>query len=415
MLRSKKSARESRRTIILVLLLLAFVNVQVLFYLLTGFVFFTSSIALYLILALLFYYPLVFILKKYFPIKKALVVNFRISLFTFFILLMLLDIGLMFTRFNASYHENRFYFYRSPYINYHKSWYHVWRKDHQLKSSEYNFHRSVNGIGISDTSALPDEADTMQRILCLGDSFTEGDGAPADSSWPSILQSLLRNDEKYRNVKVVNAGICGSDPWFQFFLLRDRLMVYKPEMVIQAINFSDVYDMIIRGGVSRFRDDSTVKYNSAPWWEWFYGSSRLFRIFIHRYAGINEYLMPGESLLIDKLRAMRQIRLACTHTGRLLDNKGIRYVIVFHPLKSEVEKKWFPLKLLVEHLKKHTSYKIINLYDLFVVAGMNEQNIYRYYWKTDGHHKAAGYSLFAEQIFLKIKDDHESNAPVIKQ
>lgn len=383
----------------LLLLLLAHYAV----YLISGIVIPTSTIALYLSLIP----PVVFLLRRleFLIVRKKSSNSQGVKVFavTFIVLLMLLDIGVMFTPLNYSYHERRNFYYKSLYINYRKPWYHVWKHDHKLKTSEYEYERVINSLGLSGEEPDINKRTGSFRVICLGDSFTEGDGAPADSSWPAALQNIVDKHPEQRNFDVINAGVCGSDPWFSFVLLRDKLMPYKPDMVIQAVNFSDVYDMIIRGGAGRFKPNGTVKYSDPPCWEFFYASSRFIRWIAHHTGGYDEFLIKPDELLISKIRALRQLRLAFTLTGSMLDQDGVRYAIVFHPLKHEVDKEWFPLYILAEHMRKHTDWEIVDLYEFFRKSyGMNVSNTAAYYWMRDGHHKSRGYDLMAEGIYRSL-------------
>jgi lysophospholipase L1-like esterase len=59
----------------------------------------------------------------------------------------------------------------------------------------------------------------------------------------------------------MNAGICGSDPCYDFMQLKDHLLAYQPDMIIQMISTNDAStDLQLRGGLERFQADGTVKY-----------------------------------------------------------------------------------------------------------------------------------------------------------
>ena len=44
---------------------------------------------------------------------------------------------------------------------------------------------------------------TTQKLLCIGDSLTEGYGIPSERAWPPLLQEML-------GVEVINCGISGD-------------------------------------------------------------------------------------------------------------------------------------------------------------------------------------------------------------
>ncbi len=47
------------------------------------------------------------------------------------------------------------------------------------------------------------------RVLCLGDSLTEGYGVAKEAAWPALVQNELRA-KGYKDVELINAGISGS-------------------------------------------------------------------------------------------------------------------------------------------------------------------------------------------------------------
>jgi lysophospholipase L1-like esterase len=65
-----------------------------------------------------------------------------------------------------------------------------------------------NGLGLR--GELPDKKKKI--ILFLGDSFTEGAGAPVDSSVPELLRKYVVSNDSTSDV--LNAGIAGNDIFF---------------------------------------------------------------------------------------------------------------------------------------------------------------------------------------------------------
>jgi acyl-CoA thioesterase-1 len=86
----------------------------------------------------------------------------------------------------------------------------------------------------SFASARPD-ADPI-RIVCLGDSLTEGYGLAPEQAYPSRLESGLR--ERGYAVRVVNAGISGSTSASAVSRLRWQLRS-GPDWVVIALGGND--------------------------------------------------------------------------------------------------------------------------------------------------------------------------------
>ncbi len=77
----------------------------------------------------------------------------------------------------------------------------------ETEEFSYPLH-SINSLGLFDS-----EKDIKAKIIILGDSFTQGLGAPPDSSFPFILEKLIKQP-------ILNAGLSGSNPIFENNLLK---------------------------------------------------------------------------------------------------------------------------------------------------------------------------------------------------
>lgn len=78
---------------------------------------------------------------------------------------------------------------------------------------------------VSDTSTY--------RILCLGDSFTYGVGAPIDKDYPSQLENILNKKYPEKSFKIINKGIPGgySSPELPNSIV-NAIKEYSPDMII---------------------------------------------------------------------------------------------------------------------------------------------------------------------------------------
>lgn len=127
--------------------------------------------------------------------KQFFVVPFVRGVLVMWLSLCLLEFLLRITSVFNMYSETRYGYYYSPLLSITKSWFYV---DHanstkQLNSgSEYAFDRHTNSLGLSDKEWILKKDSGTIRILTVGDSFTVGDGASADSTYPVLLGTLLK-------------------------------------------------------------------------------------------------------------------------------------------------------------------------------------------------------------------------------
>jgi lysophospholipase L1-like esterase len=302
------------------------------------------------------------------------------------------------------YNQSNYYHLKKPF------------EEYQLKSDEFNFNRKANSIGIPEKEIIKNKPKNITRILCLGDSFTEGDGADKDSSYVTFLNRSLQ--QKFQNIEVINGGRCGSDPFFDFKLLQDILIKYQPDIILQSFTTNDLFfDMVKRGGNERFQQDSIIKNPNERWWTPIYIFSYTSRILIQTIGGYDKYLIKQKEYpqLIDKMKG-ESTKLFQEYNE--FAKKNHTDLIVFSlPFKwdfSNTDNNNFHQEFSTSFSK--FSSKFYNLQPCYEDEIKNSQTKFQdYYWKIDGHHNAKGYEMMAkclEEIVTpiiekRIEKDHE--------
>jgi lysophospholipase L1-like esterase len=338
------------------------------------------------------------IFKKDEIVKKAILLAFGI-----WNGLVLIEIGLSIIGINKTYSEERRGAYQSPFELNASNYYHVYHPyDSNTSSSpEFSFVSKYNALGYlgKDWSLIKSKP---TRLIVFGDSFTEGDGAPQDSSYPAILAEMLKD-----SFEVLNAGVRGSDPVFGIKNLEDRLLKYQPDLVIQAVSENDVlFDFCIRGGFERFQKDGTLKFNSPPIWEPLYALSYSLRIIFNLMdKNLSEPCGNCDDLSLEMKR--NSLLKEVFDRYELLGKKyHFKTLVLFYPTKFEVKKdKWFfdftPSKKYISNLST------VNYIDIFPCyrqkMKLSNKDPMHYYWKIDGHHNSSGYKLMAECVAEAIQ------------
>mgnify|MGYP001557701903 CR=1 FL=1 len=127
------------------------------------------------------------------------------------------EIVLRLTSFETTYTEKTQGVFIDPVKLISNEWYKVGRPGDSIEmvTQEFVFRRKFNAEGFSDKEWKKQKDSNEVRIITLGDSFTEGDGTVYDSCYPKVLEELLQKEFPEAKINVMNAGHCGSDPWFE--------------------------------------------------------------------------------------------------------------------------------------------------------------------------------------------------------
>ena len=315
------------------------------------------------------------------------------------------EIFLSFYGVNKTYLEKISGHYESPYHPPEKDYYHTWPKGvgHWIRKPEYSYWRPTNSLGFADVEWSVAKKPGQLRILSLGDSFTEGDGAPFDSSYVAIMERELHSSDD--SIYIMNAGTCGSDPFNNYMNLRDRLMAYEPDIVIQSIHSADMSaDILLRGGFGRFQQDGTVKYEPGPWWEPIYAVSYVGRTFF-KIEGYNELLRKNSITPNEINRVNESVKDLFAQYTSLCKAHHVKLLFVIHPEKQEVEhnKYDYDFSYILNHLPADESIKVADLLPSYrEYIKVNSGKIADYYWRYDGHHNSKGYKMMAETTLKYI-------------
>jgi lysophospholipase L1-like esterase len=336
------------------------------------------------------------IVDKTFMDKVKIV--FYASLIVFTTLELILNSGFLGYK---TYSENNAGRYLSFYSNYMPGNNHTYWLNGSVNNqkSEFQYVKYSNSLGFVDLEWPLKKQEEEIRIIALGDSFTEGDGAHFDSSYVAALRRLLPE-----NYSVMNAGICGSDPVFNFKNLEDKLLPYQPDHVLQTISADDIRsDFRIRGGFERFETASKKYFRSRPWWEPIYAVSYVSRIFFSA-LGYDQTLQRP---LKNEEEEMLKLLMAevINKYSRLGQQNGFTISIILLPTIDELcyNFRLFDLTFINNLANQYPNIKILNLGDCYLERS-NQQcdSLLPYFWPLDKHHNAAGYQMMAECIAVHL-------------
>jgi len=365
--------------------------------------------------AVLFLFMTLYLLGLYIMLRKLIMLftekriifqkNMITLISSLFITVFAVETILRISGITATYPEKRSHYYSSPYLPQDRGWLHIRPANDviRLKTPEYEFERRTNSLGLSDIEHPVAKDSNEFRIIGIGDSFTEGDGADKDSTWIKFLERSLRKQNPERKLRFMNAGVCGSDPFFEYILLRDKLLKYKPDLVILAIN-DEIIDIIVRGGMERFKADGTLMFLKAPGWEWIFSVSHIFRLIVRNALHYDHLLISPWEYSKRFETAFKQLNESMLLFKTLSEKEGFKLLVVVHPMKMEIHKKKYQyLDKTLEFAKKN-GMETMDMLSYFIhQENISAENAGNYFWKYDGHHNARGYAAFARGVEWKLK------------
>jgi lysophospholipase L1-like esterase len=353
-----------------------------------------------------------FVLSLYLGFKILNVKNIKKSVkfyfFGVYIFLLSLEFFLRSFPFLKTYTEKNNLSYKSTFEVYHEGWYINYPKNHKFYSGrkEFNYKYFTNDLGILANNYK--EKSTKKKILCLGDSFTEGVGSPQDSSWPSLLQYKL-DEYMPQYYDVINGGISGSDVFFSSKLYKDKLSCYKPDEIIIFINWTDLDDIIIRGTEERFGPNHKLVMKKGPIYERLYMKSFIFRFIIHKVLQLNYLFITDSKFKEKQIEACNVISKKLNEIENLLNKDSIPMKVVIHPIREELKLNKYFVNCFEKMIEKG-GYEKLDLLNYSIENNVFKKKKDEYFWPYDGHFNSDGYDIVAQSIFdyfYSKKDYHD--------
>lgn len=318
--------------------------------------------------------------------------------------LFLAEAGLMILGTNKTYSESRNGIYVSLFSNFSNDSLRTYGKNvtHALSTPEYNFERKTNAHGFSDQAFEPKGAKIL--IQTYGDSFTEGDGAPSDSSYPAILRTFLGD-----GFTVQNYGICGNDPGFYVPQFGKVGASYNPDLIVLCYGTGDLMmDMMSRGGLERF---TMLGWHTreGPWWEVVYAISHVSRVFFHAAETRYDNFFMSDAEMVRQLRLLENSWTGVfAEIARLAEINQTQVLLIKKPERAEIalNQYQYDMAFFDKFLMHHPVFRHVDLMHYYNQQGLvSHQTTAPYYWPIDGHHNATGYAAMAKGVYDALKSE----------
>lgn len=303
----------------------------------------------------------------------------------------------------STYSERNYGDYRDVLGREQEGWLHVWPANttQELSTAEFSYTYSINADGVRDLPREPIAEPGRKRIVVLGDSFAEGVGADRHEAWPAVLGDRLESEGL--SVEVLNAGVSGSDPCFAYQLLRQRFLRYRPDLVILAINDSDISDVVWWGGLERFHPDGRTRGRPRPAAFLAYRHSHLARWMLHSFFGLDRTTFAfGEPGRVN-WDAQRKLVETCAAIAGLRAEHPFEFLVLVHPVPDSLRfnRTWY-FNAFFDQLTER-GIASVNLTAPLgeALAGVPYEE---YAWPIDCHFNAYGYSVFARTVERVLRE-----------
>ena len=105
---------------------------------------------------------------------------------------------------------------------------------------EFSYHFAANSQGLRSPEIPLQRPEGAQRVLVVGDSYTEGVGVEYDETFCGILDREFRTDDE---IDFINGGIRGRGPLHYGRVFMTAGLQYDPTTLLIALHTNDLADM----------------------------------------------------------------------------------------------------------------------------------------------------------------------------
>jgi lysophospholipase L1-like esterase len=327
-------------------------------------------------------------------------VLFNIALF-FFLAEVVLRIGGYYQNYGEANGGNFIDYFRSTYPGPLATW--TPNKTHIHTTNEFSYEVASNSLGIRDVEHTLEKPQGVKRIVVLGDSFTEGVGAPFDSAWHQRMAYYLNQDSTLGEWEIINGAASGGDPFYGYEMLRRVGLQYEPDLVIQVFNSTDVHDYMARGGMERFVNDShTVWRQPNMALHLAYKYSHVVRFVVEELLKYNDfYQSPKEQLQLEhaSVSAYHDLFL---QMDSLTSANGAKLVVAFQPMNYEVyDKHYYYATDSIHNLVNREGIASMKVMDSLPQHMLDYHD--QYYWPIDAHMNSFGYDAWGHGMYRYLK------------
>jgi lysophospholipase L1-like esterase len=274
------------------------------------------------------------------------------------------------------------------------------------ESDEFDFEYRHNSIGFRDVEHQTDKPPGVIRVVALGDSFTYGEGAAFEETWPSRLESLLRQRlGDSARVEVIQLGLRRYYPAAERLVLEHYGLRFKPDVVVLAIVPNDVIDTrlgldaIYVDGSGYLRNSSAAPFGQVGGWLFLHSHAMRIVLRVASAAIQNaETSVVWDDIYRSGGAHEADWRAMEGDIGAIADlarQHGAGFILASLPMQGPWTKDSPYPDLRLKGWAETRAVPYVGLFDAFRSGTERGQTLF---WSRNGHPTPAGYALIAEQL-----------------
>ncbi len=248
----------------------------------------------------------------------------------------------------------------------------------------------LNNLGLRGADIMLEKPEGVTRIVCLGDSFTFGEGVREEHTYPARLEAILSGRLSGERFQVINAGVQGYGTLEELYLYGLVCDPLRPDVVIIGFVLNDAADP---GETIRLNDERTRAFEPSALgrvsalWEQFERGREAGRIDREYAASIRESFSS---------QRWQDTETAFAGMRAYADERGFRLAMVVFPLYVDLDGEYpfADLHALVAKACRDAGIAHLDLLDVF--SGQPAQQFWVH--PTDQHPNEIAHGMAAERL-----------------
>ncbi len=266
----------------------------------------------------------------------------------------------------------------------------------------------TNSLGFRDREYSPEKPPGVDRMLCLGDSFTYGAGVAWQETYPKVVEQRLAECYPERTIEVWNCGQVGWNTIEEVRLLRERGLGFDPDIVLIGFFLNDATNLNMNPVLHRIakrslRKDWLARHSAFYYYcRWRWQRARLTRSTTRHY--LDAFLSQDASRTFWK-----ECQQALSEAKALSQEEDFHLALVLFPAFIDLNEK-YPFQPIHEEVKRACAGLQIPFLDLFEIYEGRDANTLRVA-ERDGHPNTEGHRLAAGAIVQFLEEQRWLQAP----